>query len=183
MANAPAAALAFAATEIASNVVGIINNFNEERSSERVNKYNAHVTEESIRSLNYEEAMNETLARLNAYSEIGTGRNLMSSRGNIGSSADAAIINSYVNLAGDLSAMSFNYENRRWDLDTQRKNYLYYAKIAKAQKKNALIGGGLSVMGDFFQGVVGYKKAVGILNKTGNAFDKMQYLSANNLLP
>lgn len=183
MASAPAAAVAFAAIKVAQTVNSTIDNYREASVLDEINRHNAALTEESIKALNYEEAMNKTLMRLNAYSEIGSGRNMMSSRGNIGTSADSAVINAYANLAGDLEAMTFNYENKRWDLKTAKEGYLYHAKVAKAQKKNALIGGGLSTAGAIMQGVIGYNNAIGIPNKTGVAFDKMQYLSANNLLP
>ena len=124
-----------------------MNNYGEAKRAEELYKYNAAQTVEKIKSLNYEKSMNETLTRLNAYSEISAGKNLMAARGNVGSSADAAVINAYKNLAGDLEAMSFNYSNKRSDLIVERNNYLYQSGIAKAQKKSAIMGGILNVGG------------------------------------
>jgi len=151
----------YGATQVATSVANAMGNYGEQKRLEKLNQYNAAVTAEKIKALNYEEAMNETLKRLNAYSEIGAGRNMMSSAGNIGTSADAAVINAYMNLAGDLSAMSFNYENKRVDLQTERNNYLYQAMIANAQKKSALQAGILSTMGTAIQGYVSYSAAGG----------------------
>lgn len=160
MSGATVAAV-YGATQVATSISGAMGNYAEQKRLEKLNQYNAQVTAERIKALNYEEAMNETLRRLNAYSEIGEGKNVMGSRGNIGSSADAAVINAYMNLAGDLSAMSFNYENKRVDLQTERNNYLYQAMIAKAQKKSAIYGGILSTTGAALQGYVGYSAAGG----------------------
>lgn len=144
MASAPAAALIAGGFQIASSVSSGINSYNEAKRLRAINEYNAKLVEEKKKALNYEEAMNKNLLRLNAYSEIGAGKNVMASRGNIGTSADASVITSYLNLAGDLSAMTFNYANKRFSLETEKNNYLYQAEIARAQKKNALLGSILS---------------------------------------
>ena len=160
MSGASVAAV-YGAFQVASSVANAMGNYGEQKRLEKINQHNADVVSERIKALNYEEAMNETLRRLNAYSEIGAGKNLMSSTGNIGSSADAAVINAYRNLAGDLSAMSFNYENERIDLRSERNNYWYQAMIAKAQKKSAIIGGTLSTGGAALQAYSGYSAAGG----------------------
>lgn len=144
MASASAAALIAGGFQIASSISSGINSYNEAKRLQAINEYNAKLVEEKKKALNYEEAMNKNLLRLNAYSEIGAGKNIMASRGNIGTSADASIITSYLNLAGDLSAMSFNYANKRFSLGTEKNNYLYQADIAKVQKGNALLGSTLS---------------------------------------
>lgn len=154
-------AAVYGATQVATSISGAVGNYAEQKRLEKLNQYNAQVTAEKIKALNYEEAMNETLKRLNAYSEIGEGKNVMGSRGNIGSSADAAVINAYMNLAGDLSAMSFNYENKRVDLKTEQNNYLYQAAIANAQKKSAIQAGILSTLGTAIHGYVSYSAAGG----------------------
>ena len=161
--SATAAAAISAAFMVASSVSGAINNYGEAKRAEKLNKYNARVVDEDIKSLNYEEAMNMTLRRLNAYSEIGSGKAVMAGRGNIGTSADAAVMNAYRNLAGDLSTMSFNYAGKRRTLETEKQNYLYQAKIAKAQKKSAIWGGVLSAGGSAVKGYSNYKMAGGSL--------------------
>lgn len=140
-------AIAAIATKAIGGLSDTINNRGEAKRTEKINKYNARVVGERIKALNYEEAMNMTLRRLNAYSEIAEGQNTMSSSGNIGTSADSATMNAYLNLAGDLSAMSFNYENQRTDLKTEKKNYLYQANVAKGQKSSAVFGGLLGTAG------------------------------------
>jgi len=168
MSTAAILTVAYVATEAASGVAETMNNYGEAKRAERVDKYNARVTEEKIKSLNYEEAMNMTLRRLNAYSDIASAKNTMAGRGNIGTSADAATMNAYMNLAGDLSAMSFNYENQRNDLEQTRRNYLYQAKIAKAQKKSAIMGGILKTSGKALAGVAhGYSS--GVFGSSSNA--------------
>lgn len=159
--GATTVAVVSGAIMVASSVAEGMGNYGEQKRLEKINKYNAAVTAEKIKSLNYEEAMNETLRRLNAYSEIGSAKNYMGSRGNVGTSADSAIVNAYMNLAGDLEAMSFNYENRRIDLTTEKNNYLYQAGIAKAQKKAAVMSGILGVGGSLMKAYTGYKRAGG----------------------
>lgn len=159
------------ATKAASDVSESINNYGEAKRLEKINEYNAAVLDEKKKSLNYEEAMNMTLRRLNAYSEIGAAKNLMSSRGNIGTSADSATINAYLNLAGDLSTMSFNYENKRADIETEKRNYLYQAGIARAQKKSAIMGGILNTTGGILSSIaIGYSSGIfGDSKKTPSA--------------
>lgn len=146
---------------VAQAVANAMGNYGEAKRQEKLNKYNAAVTEEKIKALNYEEAMNKTLRRLNAYEEIGAGKNYMGSRGNIGSSADSAVLNAYMNLSGDLSAMTFNYENKRVDLRTEKKNYLYQQKLAEAQKYSAITAGVLSTGGAALNAYSMYGKAGG----------------------
>lgn len=174
MSGASVAAV-YGAFQVASSVANAMGNYGEQKRLEKLNQYNSAVTAERIKALNYEEAMNETLRRLNAYSEIGAGKNAMSSTGNIGSSADAAVINAYMNLAGDLAAMSFNYENERVDLRTERNNYLYHAMIAKAQKKSAIIGGTLGAGGSALQAYSGYSAAGGKYGAGSKYWDVASY--------
>lgn len=168
--------IASIATAAVKNITENVGGYGEARRLESVAKYNARVTEERIKALNYEESMNKTLRRLNAYSEIASGKNMMAGRGNVGTSADSAIINAYLNLAGDLSAMTFNYENRRVDLKTDKNNFLYQAKAAKSQKKQAIIGGLLGFGGVTAQGVAqGYTSGV-----FGSSGSRPNVMGANN---
>jgi hypothetical protein len=173
--SATSFAVASAAISVASSVAKSMGDYGEAKRQEKIAKYNAAVTEEKIKSLNYEEAMNETLRRLNAYEEIGSGKNYMGSRGNVGSSADSAVINAYMNLAGDLSAMSFNYENRRVDLKTERNNYLYQSKVAESQKKAAIMSGVLGVGGTLMQGYRDYSLAGGKYGYNSKYWDVASY--------
>lgn len=168
--SSSAAAAVSIGTQVLGNIHSAINNYDELKQLEKVNKYNARVVEERKKALNYEEAMNMTLRRLNAYSEIGSGKTRMAGRGNIGTSADSATMNAYLNLAGDLSAMSFNYENKRVDLETEKRNYLYQANVAKAQKKSAIWGGILGTSGAVAGGIArGYSSGLfGSSSKTSN---------------
>ena len=170
MSAAAAVTAASIAIQAVKGVSEGMNNYEEAKRLQKVNAYNARVTEERKKALNYEEAMNMTLRRLNAYSEIAAGKSMMAGRGNIGTSADSAVINAYLNLAGDLSAMSFNYENKRADLEVEKRNFLYQSEVAKSQKKSAIIGGILGTSGGIAGGVAnGYATGVFGSGKTTSA--------------
>lgn len=173
--SATSLAVMSAAVTVASSVAKGMGDYGEAKRQKEIARYNAAVTAEKIKALNYEEAMNETLRRLNAYEEIGTGKNYMGSRGNIGSSADSAVINAYMNLAGDLSAMSFNYENKRVDLRTERNNYLYQKQVADAQKNAAVMSGILGTTGSVLQGYKDYSLAGGKYGYNSKYWDVASY--------
>ena len=65
--GATTVAVVSGAIMVASSVAEGMGNYGEQKRLEKINKYNAAVTAEKIKSLNYEEAMNDTLRRLNAY--------------------------------------------------------------------------------------------------------------------
>lgn len=151
-------AIASAVAAAVSAAADDINKYQNARSQERVAKYNARVTEERIKALNYEESMNESLLRANAYSEVGSAKAVMAGRGNVGTSADAAVFNAYKNLAGDLSTMSFNYWSKRFDLGVERDSYWYQSKIARENKISSIFNlvTGTHVVGDGSKSMANY---------------------------
>ena len=85
-----------------------------------------------------------------AIKEIAQGVNAMSAAGNVGTSAQAALLQGYFNLGKDVSAINYKYDNEA----IQHKNAAavadYNAKIAEKNRKNRIISQWIGLAGDSF---------------------------------
>jgi len=147
---------------------------------------NAQLAEQEAQMERNAEAMNANTTRRQARARIAAAKAKYAAEGNIGESADATIEDAYVNLAGDLSALHFNSENRAIQSENEALMYKYNAKVGGMNKTSAVIGGVLGVGASTSQSVSqGYSKGAfgsGMKTKYGDAVDAGQVASANNLL-
>lgn len=144
-----------AASAVGSSVMRTLNNYTAEKQAAEVAGYNAQVARNDAQRMNAEYAMNAGLMRMNARQQIGSAKNEMAASGNIGPSADAAVLDAYFNLSSDLAAMKYQYDNRAINYLNQAQNFDYNKKVAKRNKTSAIIGG---VFDTVAAGTYGYLK-------------------------
>lgn len=146
---------------VGSAVVSTVNQINAEQVAEEQNRYNQRVAEEDAARTRAESAMNRGLLRANARRQIATGQNQMVATGNVGSSADAAIVDAYFNLNSDLGAMKYQYDNTAIKYLNEAQNYKYNKNVAKRGQTGALLGGMLNVASAASSAYKGYSDAGG----------------------
>lgn len=74
-----------------------------------------------------------------ANKEIATGVNSMAARGNIGASAQAAVMQGYRNLGKDISAINYRYGNEAIQHMNTANILEYNAAISEANRKNRIL--------------------------------------------
>lgn len=129
------------AAQVGSSILDTINKVQGAEQEAQIAGYNASVARADAQRLRGEYAMNAGLLRANARYTLAEATNAMAASGNVGPSADATILNSYFNLAGDLASMKYNYDNRVVNKLNEAQNYDYIKKVAKRSKTSAIIGG------------------------------------------
>lgn len=150
-----------AAAAVGSAVVSTVSQYQNERAQERVSAYNESVARDDAARTRAEYAMNAGLLRANARKQMGAAANIMGATGNVGSSADAAMVDAYLNLSSDLAAMKYQYDNTAIKFLNEAENHRYNKKVARVNKKGALLGGLLGVASSATQGYMGYSAAGG----------------------
>lgn len=133
-------AIISACAAVAGAVVTTVNNIQNQKTAEAVNKYNAEVAEQDAVRTRAEGAINRGLARASGRRQIASAKNVMLATGNVGSSSDASIYDSFLNLDSDLSAMRYQYDSTAVKYLNEAQNYRYNAKVAKKNQKGALMG-------------------------------------------
>lgn len=99
-----------------------------------------------------EGAMAVNQATDSAVKNIATGVAAMSASGNIGSSAQAALLQAYFNLDKDIGALNFKYNNEAIQHKNKAKMYDYNSKISEANRKNRIISSYLGAANAFMGG-------------------------------
>ena len=130
---------------VGSAVVSTVNNVQQQKALAAQNEYNAQVAEQDAVRARAESAMNQGLLRANARRQIATAQNQMAATGNVGSSADAVIMDAYLNLSSDLGAMKYQSDNTAIKYLNEARNYQYNKEVAKRAKTGAYLGGLLNV--------------------------------------
>lgn len=102
------------------------------------NKINAQQSRYAAEQAYQEGAMSVNQATLSARQEIGTGKATMSASGNIGTSAQAAIVQSYMNLGKDISAINYKYGNEAIQHKNKAAMLEYNAKMSEINRKNRI---------------------------------------------
>lgn len=108
-------------------------------------EYNAKQLRYDAQMARYEKAtaFNQQLAR--GRQDIATGYGAMVAAGNYGSSAQAQIFGSALNLMKDLSAIQYKYDNDAIQKENAARILDYNASVYKKNKSSALLGGLLGV--------------------------------------
>ena len=101
-------------------------------------KINAQQSRYAAEQAYQEGAMSVNQATLSARQEIGTGKAAMSAFGNIGTSAQAAIVQSYMNLGKDVSAINYKYGNEARQYKNKAAMLEYNAEISEINRKNRI---------------------------------------------
>lgn len=110
-------------------------------------EYNAKQLRYDAQMARYEKAtaFNQQLAR--GRQDIASGYGAMVAAGNYGSSAQAQIFGSALNLMKDLSAIQYKYDNDAIQKENAARILDYNKSVYKKNKTSALIGGLLNVAG------------------------------------
>ncbi|MBO5833886.1 MAG: hypothetical protein J6R22_02940 [Alphaproteobacteria bacterium] len=101
-------------------------------------KINAKQSRYAAEQAYQEGAMSVNQATLSARQEIGSGIASMSASGNIGTSAQAAIVQSYMNLGKDVSAINYKYGNEARLHKNKAAMLEYNADISEINRKNRI---------------------------------------------
>lgn len=154
-------AIVSAVASVGSAVVSTVSQYQNEKAQEGVSAYNESVARDDAVRTRAEYAMNAGLLRANARKQIAAAENQMGAMGNIGSSADAAVVDAYLNLSSDLAAMKYQYDNTAVKYLNEAMNHRYNKNVSRANKKGALLGGMLNIASAATQGYMGYTSAGG----------------------
>lgn len=146
-------------TSTASTLFGTLAQRQQSQMDANVAAANAKITLENIKTNRHEYAINTFLTRHSARNTIDTARASMAASGNVGSSAEAAVVQGYKNLDVSLSNMKFNYDTREVALKNQYNVQKYQEKMAKKNAKKSglsgILGTGLAVVGGVIGGIYG----------------------------
>jgi hypothetical protein len=146
-------------TSTASTLFGTLAQKQQNQMDAKVAAANAKITLENIKTNNHEYAINTFLTRHSARNAIDSARASMAASGNIGSSAEAAVVQGYKNLDVSLSNMKFNYDTREVALKNQYNVQKYQEKMAKKNAKKSglsgILGTSLAIVGGAIGAVAG----------------------------
>lgn len=151
-------ALVSAILTAAAGTAQTVNSYQNAKVQQKQAEQNAQQAEYEAQMERSAEAMNAARTRREARVRIAAAQAKYASYGYIGESADATIEDAYVNLAGDLSALHFNYENKAIQAENEALMYRYNSKVAGMNKTSAVIGGTLNTTASTTNSVLsGYK--------------------------
>lgn len=129
---------------VAAGTYSTINNYQNAKAQQKAAEANAQLAEQEAQAQRNAEAMNASQMRREARQKIAAAKARYAAEGNIGESADATVEDAYVNLASDLSALRFNYENKAIQAENESLMYSYNAKVSGMNKTSSIIGGTLN---------------------------------------
>ena len=136
----PQTALVSGGMSVASNIMQGMTNAQNEDAQKQENLYNAKQERFAVTQSFQEGAMTANQIADRATKDIALGYNKMSAGGNVGSSAQSAVIQSGFNLDKDLSAINYKYSNEAIQHENKAKAFDYSAKIAKKNRLSAMVG-------------------------------------------
>lgn len=108
-----------------------------------------------------------------ARKEIAGGVASMSASNNVGTSAQAALMQGYFNLGKDVSAINYKYGNEAIQHKNKAKMLEYNSTVSEANRKNRILSSYLSAGTSFVSGLamgVHYGGASSVFSNTGPAF-------------
>ena len=118
-----------------------------------------------------EGAMAVNQATDSARKEIATGVASMSAANNIGTSAQAALMQGYFNLGKDVSAINYKYGNEAIQHKNKAKILEYNSKVSEDNRKNRILSSYLSASTSFVSGLAkAAEYGGGAFANTGPAF-------------
>lgn len=118
-----------------------------------------------------------------AQKEIATGVAAMSAAGNIGTSAQSAIMQGYFNLSKDVSAINYKYGNEAIQHKNKANMLEYNSAISEANRKNRILSSYLSAGKSLVSGVAmgAYYGGSGVFDNTGPAYGLSSTLGVNGV--
>lgn len=140
------ATVAYVGASAGSAIMETITNARNQSAQEKISKLNARMSENEAAAARAEYAQNASIYRSNARRQIASAEASMAAAGNIGSSADAAVMDSVFNLSKDLSALKYNYDSKAVSAENAAANYRYNAAVARRNRTSAIIGGSLNTV-------------------------------------
>lgn len=120
-----------------------------------------------------EGAMAVNQATDSARKEIAGGVASMSASNNVGTSAQAALMQGYFNLGKDVSAINYKYGNEAIQHKNKAKMLEYNSTVSEANRKNRILSSYLSAGTSFVSGLAMgtyYGGASGVFANTGPAY-------------
>lgn len=140
------ATIAYVGATAGSAIMETITNARNQAAQVKINEANAKIAENEAAAARAEYAQNASIYRSNARRQIASAEASMAAAGNIGSSADAAVMDSVFNLSKDLSALKYNYDSKAVSAENAAANYRYNTTIARRNTTSAIIGGSLKTV-------------------------------------
>lgn len=124
-----------------SELISAKNEADKEEAAIREAEYNAKQLRYDALMARYEkaQAFNQQMAK--GRQNIATGFGSMAARGNYGTSAQAQIFGSALNLMKDLSAIQYKYDNDAIQRENAARILEYNAKQHEKSKASAILGG------------------------------------------
>ena len=123
--------------------------------------YNATQSRYAATQAYQEGAMAVNMATDSARKEIATGVASMSAGGNIGTSAQAALMQGYFNLSKDVSAINYKYGNEAIQHLNRAEILEYNADIAEKNRKNRILSSWISAGGEALGAAVNVARFAG----------------------
>jgi hypothetical protein len=147
MAALPAiATVAYVGASAGSSIMETVTNASNQSAQMKINEANAKIAENEAAAARAEYANQASIVRSNARRQIASAESSMAAAGNIGSSADAAVLDSMFNLSKDLAALKYNYDSKAVSAENAARNYKYNAAVARRNRTSAIIGGSLKTV-------------------------------------
>lgn len=131
------------------------------KAQEEASEYNAKVSDVAATQQQMEKSVAIDQQRSSARQVQAQGSVAAAQGGSAGGSAENAILNKWLNLDEDLSALNYNYDTRSTAYKNQASLDRYQAKAAKKNAISSLIGGSLTTIGTAGTGYVNYSKVKG----------------------
>lgn len=142
MASLPTlAAVAYVGASAGSSIMDTVTNARNQSAQKKINEANARISENEAAAARAEYANQASMIRSNARRQVASAEASMAAAGNIGPSAEAAVIDSMFNLSKDLAALKYNYDSKAVSAENAARNYKYNAAVARINRTSAIIGG------------------------------------------
>lgn len=154
---------AIAAT--AAAVTQGVSNYQQGKVVEVQNRINEAQSLQAEKQAYQEASLNSTQHYRMARHEIASGLNAMLAGGNVGSSAEAALRDSYFNLSEDLSALRYKYGAEAAGHRTNALNYRYNADVAKKNRRIGLLASGINTTSAASKGLMGMYEVGALTSK------------------
>lgn len=157
----PEAFLVSGGLNAASSIMQGMTNAQNEDASAKEAGYNSVQERNAAKQSFAEGAMAVNSQAEKGKEAIATGSNIMSSNGNIGSSAQSQLLKSAFNLDKDLSAINYKYAGEAINHKNQAKLYDYSAKVSRKNRLSAALGSFIGAGAGATNGITNFYKEGG----------------------
>lgn len=131
--------LAAGALRATSDIISGISDAKALDAERQQNKINAQQSRYAVQQAYQEGAMAVNQTTDAARKEIASGVAGMSASGNVGTSAQAALMQGYFNLGKDVSAINYKYGNEATQHLNKARTFDYNANVIESNRKNRIL--------------------------------------------